>query len=73
MNDRTELQVGLMLIGGELVESESGAWLDSVNPATEELIGRVPAGTKADVERAYEAAAAAQPAWAAFTPAARGA
>ncbi|RXZ38222.1 aldehyde dehydrogenase family protein [Oxalobacteraceae bacterium CAVE-383] len=73
MNDRTELQVGLMLIGGELVESESGAWLDSVNPATEELIGRVPAGTKADVERAYEAAAAAQPAWAALTPAARGA
>jgi betaine-aldehyde dehydrogenase len=73
MNDRTELQVGLMLIGGELVESESGAWLDSVNPATEELIGRVPAGTKADVERAYQAAAAAQPAWAALTPAARGA
>jgi betaine-aldehyde dehydrogenase len=73
MNDRTELQIGLMLIGGELVESESGAWLDSVNPATEELIGRVPAGTKADVERAYQAAAAAQPAWAALTPMARGA
>jgi betaine-aldehyde dehydrogenase len=73
MNTRTELQVGLMLIGGELVESESGAWLDSLNPATEELIGRVPAGTSADVDRAYEAAAAAQPAWAALTPAARGA
>jgi len=73
MNTRAELHVGLMLIDGVLVESESGKWLDSVNPATEELIGRVPAGTKADVERAYQAAAAAQPAWAALTPAARGA
>jgi betaine-aldehyde dehydrogenase len=62
-----------MLIGGELVESESGQWLDSVNPATEELIGRVPAGTAADVELAYQAAFAAQPAWAALTPLARGA
>jgi betaine-aldehyde dehydrogenase len=73
MNIRADLQVGLMLINGALVESESGEWLDSVNPATEELIGRVPAGTKADVERAYQAAAAAQPAWAALTPVARGA
>jgi betaine-aldehyde dehydrogenase len=62
-----------MLIGGELVESESGQWLDSVNPANEELIGRVPAGTAADVELAYQAAEAAQPAWAALTPLARGA
>lgn len=61
-----------MLIGGELVESESGQWLDSVNPGTEELIGRVPAGTAADVQRAYLAAEAAQPAWAALTPTARG-
>jgi betaine-aldehyde dehydrogenase len=73
MNTRTELITGLMLIGGELVESESGKWLDSVNPANEELIGRVPAGTAADVQRAYLAAEAAQPAWAALTPTARGA
>jgi betaine-aldehyde dehydrogenase len=72
MNTRTELITGLMLIGGELVESESGKWLDSVNPANEELIGRVPAGTAADVQRAYLAAEAAQPAWAALTPTARG-
>jgi acyl-CoA reductase-like NAD-dependent aldehyde dehydrogenase len=62
-----------MLIDGELVESESGKWLESVNPATEEPIGLVPEGTAADVERAYQAAAAAQPAWAALTPLARGA
>ena len=31
-----------MLIGGELVESESGRWFDSINPANEEIIGKVP-------------------------------
>ncbi len=55
----------LMLIGGELVASEGGEWITSVNPATEQVIGRAPAGTAADVDRAYDAAAAAQPEWAA--------
>lgn len=57
-----------MLIGGELVESASGAWMDSVSPVTEEVIGRVPAGTAEDVERAVLAAEAAWPEWAARTP-----
>lgn len=56
-----------MLIGGELVESESGRWFDSVNPADEEIIGRVPRGSEIDVERAVEAAERAQPAWAALS------
>lgn len=43
-----------MLIGGELVYSESGEWLPSVNPAIEEEIGRTPAGSAADVARAVE-------------------
>jgi len=55
----------LMYIGGEFVESESGAWMESVNPATGEVHGRVPAGTAADVDRAVNAAHEAQPAWAA--------
>ena len=55
----------LMLIGGELVASEGGEWITSVNPTTEQVIGRAPAGTAADVDRAYDAAAAAQPEWAA--------
>jgi betaine-aldehyde dehydrogenase len=54
-----------MYIGGEFVESESGQWMDSVNPATGEVHGRVPAGTVADVDRAVQAAAAAQLDWAA--------
>ena len=39
-----------MLIGGELVTAESGAWDESINPANEEVIGRVPAGDKRDVK-----------------------
>jgi hypothetical protein len=31
-----------MLIGGELGESAGGGWIESVNPATEEVIGYVP-------------------------------
>lgn len=61
-----------MLIGGELVESASGAWDESVNPANELAIGRVPAGTKKDVDRAVAAAQIAWPAWAARSPKERG-
>lgn len=52
-----------MLIGGELVESVSGGWIESINPATEEVIGYVPAGTADDIDRAAKAAKAAYPAW----------
>ena len=52
-----------MLIDGQLVESQSGKWLDSINPANEESIGRVPLGSKADVHLAVEAAAKAAPKW----------
>jgi acyl-CoA reductase-like NAD-dependent aldehyde dehydrogenase len=54
-----------MLIGGDLVASESGLWDESINPANEQVIGRSPAGTRADAERAVAAAEAAWPAWAA--------
>ena len=56
-----------MLIGGELVESVGGWWDVSVNPATEEPIGRVPAGTAEDIERAVRAAEEAWPGWAGLT------
>ncbi|MFS8174740.1 aldehyde dehydrogenase family protein [Vreelandella titanicae] len=57
-----------MLIGGELVESVTGEWITSINPAMEEPIGRVPAGSSEDVDRAVQAAEKAWPAWAALTP-----
>jgi acyl-CoA reductase-like NAD-dependent aldehyde dehydrogenase len=61
-----------MLIGGELVASESGEWDESINPANEEVIGRSPAGVAGDVERAVAAGEAAWPAWAAKSPYERG-
>ena len=62
---------GKMLIGGELVESKDGGWLESINPADETQLGRVPMGTAADMAAAVEAAEKAQPAWAALTNAQR--
>ncbi|MDH3511871.1 MAG: aldehyde dehydrogenase family protein [Gammaproteobacteria bacterium] len=56
----------LMYIGGDFVASQSGEWMDSVNPANGEVHGRVPAGSVEDVDRAVQAATAAQPGWAAL-------
>ncbi|MFJ8635326.1 aldehyde dehydrogenase family protein [Streptomyces sp. NPDC093568] len=58
-----------------------GAWrpadgrdvIEVVNPADEQVIGRVPAGTAADVDTAVRAARAALPGWAATPPAERAA
>jgi acyl-CoA reductase-like NAD-dependent aldehyde dehydrogenase len=63
----TRVKAERMLIGGSLVESVGQQWDDSVNPATEEVIGRAPSATKADVDKAVTAAEAAWPAWAAMS------
>lgn len=52
-----------MYIGGKFVASESGAWMDTYNPATGEVHGRVPAATAADIDAAVQAAAQAQIEW----------
>ena len=62
-----------MYIGGEFTDSDSGRWMDSVNPATGEVHGRVPAGTVTDVDRAVQAAAKAQLEWGALSVWERGA
>jgi len=49
----------LMFIDGASVEAISGAWLEVRSPATGALVGRVPAGAEADVDRAVAAARAA--------------
>lgn len=56
------------LIGGEWREASNGGTWDVVNPATEEVVERVPYGTGADAHAAIDAAAAAFRAWSA-TPA----
>lgn len=60
-------------LDGAWVAPSSGHTIPVHNPATEELLARVPAGTAADVDRAVAAARAAFPGWAATTPAQRSA
>lgn len=54
----------LMYIGGQFVPSRGEQWIESVNPGTEEVHGRVPAGNAEDIDAAVRAAEAAQPGWA---------
>jgi succinate-semialdehyde dehydrogenase/glutarate-semialdehyde dehydrogenase len=53
-----------MHIAGEWVESESRATTEATSPATGEMIGTVPEGTREDAQRAIAAANAAWRGWA---------
>jgi len=64
MGSSDAFMTGKMLIGGEMVESRGGQWLETISPVDETAIGKVPLGNGADVQAAVEAARAAQPAWA---------
>jgi succinate-semialdehyde dehydrogenase/glutarate-semialdehyde dehydrogenase len=54
-----------MFVGGEWVESESGARFEATSPATGESLGTLPEGTREDARRAIAAANAARRDWAA--------
>ncbi|MBV9416119.1 MAG: aldehyde dehydrogenase family protein, partial [Solirubrobacterales bacterium] len=54
-----------MLIGGEWRQAAAGEEIEVVNPATEEVVGTVPAGDATDVAMAVENAKRAFPGWAA--------
>jgi acyl-CoA reductase-like NAD-dependent aldehyde dehydrogenase len=54
-----------MHIAGEWVESESGATFEASSPATGEVIGAIPEGTREDAKRAITAANSAWRSWAA--------
>ncbi|HEX8854202.1 MAG TPA: aldehyde dehydrogenase family protein [Thermoleophilaceae bacterium] len=53
------------LIGGERRESSADEAIEVLNPATGEVLGRIPAGTEADADAAVTAARAALPEWSA--------
>lgn len=55
-------------INGQHVKGTSGRFADVFNPATGEVQARVPLASKAELDAAIEAAAAAQPAWGATNP-----
>ena len=52
-----------LLIGGEFVESQTAEWRDIVNPATQEVLARVPFATVAEVDAAIRSAHAAFKTW----------
>ncbi|WP_394173716.1 aldehyde dehydrogenase [Guptibacillus hwajinpoensis] len=50
-------------INGQFTKSNSEEMIDVINPATEEVISRIPKGDEKDVERAIEAAKSSQQDW----------
>ncbi len=59
-------------INGKRVEGTSGRFADVYNPATGEVQARVALASKEELDAAVDAAAAAQPKWAATNPQRRG-
>lgn len=60
---KIELDTAKLLINGQLIESETQHWQDIVNPATQEIIGRVPFATVQEVDAAIQAAQDAFATW----------
>lgn len=60
----TEMYKTHNLINGEFVESSTSEWVDLHNPATNELVTRVPKSTPEEMEAAVAAAREAQKTWA---------
>ncbi len=65
-------QFSKIFVGGAWIDSEASDTVPVVNPATEEVIAAVPAGTPGDADKAVRAARAAFEEWGATPPAERG-
>lgn len=57
------MQRSSLYIGGQWVEADGDGVIEIINPATEEVIGSVPAGSAKDVNAAIAAAKGAFPSW----------
>lgn len=68
-----QIPQGRLFIGGRWEDSGSDRVITTYNPATREVLGRVPLADEADVDRAVRAAADAFPSWAEIPGAERGA
>ncbi len=53
---KAKVEPGKLLINGEWVEASGAGTLDTINPATGEVITQISAGTAEDVDRAVQAA-----------------
>lgn len=64
ISSSTALQPAVkLLIGGEFRESQSSSSVNVVNPATQEVVSRLPLCTPEEFEEAVQAAKAAYPQW----------
>ncbi|WP_417697889.1 CoA-acylating methylmalonate-semialdehyde dehydrogenase [Pseudomonas sp.] len=63
MPSDTALQTVKLLINGEWVESQSSEWHDIVNPATQQVLAKVPFATASEVDAAIAAAQRAFQTW----------
>ncbi|KAE9641020.1 CoA-acylating methylmalonate-semialdehyde dehydrogenase [Pseudomonas sp. PB106] len=61
--NETTLQTVKLLIDGEWVESQTTEWHDIVNPATQQVLAKVPFATAAEVDAAVSAAQRAFQTW----------
>ena len=52
-----------LLIGGEFVESKTSQWRDIVNPATQQVLARVPFATAEEMDAAVASAKQAFTTW----------
>lgn len=57
------LTTAKLLINGQFVESETAQWQDIINPATQEVLGRVPFATPEEVNAAIASAQRAFASW----------
>jgi len=60
-----------MYIDGRFIDNGSRKMMNVINPSTEEVVSRFPAGTAEDVDMAVKVAAAAQKDWARLAPVTR--
>ena len=63
----TQTEHHQMYLAGGWADGTSGARMEATSPATGEIIGSVPEGTREDVRRAVAAASDAAPGWAALS------
>ncbi|WP_409015175.1 CoA-acylating methylmalonate-semialdehyde dehydrogenase [Caballeronia sp. LZ001] len=59
----TSTRTAKLLIDGKFIDSKTADWRDIVNPATQEVVGRVPFATKEEVDDAVTAAHKAFQTW----------
>jgi malonate-semialdehyde dehydrogenase (acetylating)/methylmalonate-semialdehyde dehydrogenase len=55
-------------LDGKYVDSSSSKWIDVPNPATNEVVTKVPQNTQAEMEQAVESAKAAFKGWSQTSP-----